>query len=95
MESNNLVRVLAVASGRVQGVGFRYFVQSSALKHSVTGWVKNMNDGTVEMELQGAETNVEHLIAAIKKGNMFCRVDSLAMKKVEVDMQESGFQIFY
>ncbi|MBP2633675.1 MAG: acylphosphatase [Firmicutes bacterium] len=95
MENDKVVRIFAVASGRVQGVGFRYFVQTTALNRSVTGWVKNMNDGTVEMELQGAETNVEHLFAAIKKGNMFCRVDSLTMKKLETDLQEGGFHITY
>ncbi len=93
MESNNLVRIFAVASGRVQGVGFRYFVQSSALKHSVTGWVKNMNDGTVEMELQGTEPNVHRLLAVIEKGNMFCRVDGLELNPLENHLEENEFKI--
>ena len=95
MESNALVRVFAAASGRVQGVGFRYFVQTSALNHSVTGWVKNMHDGTVEMELQGTETNVHRLLAVIEKGNMFCRVDGLKCKALELHLEENEFKIVY
>lgn len=95
MEEDKVIRIFAVAKGRVQGVGFRYFVQSAALNNSVIGWVKNMNDGTVEMELQGYETNVHHLLDVIRKGNMFCRVDSLTLKEVETNVQASGFHIIY
>lgn len=93
MEDDKFVRVFAAAQGLVQGVGFRYFVQNAALNNSVTGWVKNMNDGTVEMELQGLEANVHHLIAVIKKGNMFCRVDRFTMEELKVNLHESGFHI--
>jgi acylphosphatase len=95
MDGNALVRVFAVAAGRVQGVGFRCFVQTSALKHAVTGWVRNMNDGTVEMELQGREMNVHRLLAVIEKGNMFCRVDGLECKDLEVHLEENEFKIAY
>lgn len=95
MEDNKFIRFFAVAQGRVQGVGFRYFVQTTALNNSVTGWVKNMNDGTVEMELQGSKANVHHLIDVIKKGNMFCRVDHFTMKELEVNLHESEFHIIH
>ena len=42
-----------VVSGRVQGVGFRYFTQDTALREGVTGWVRNLPDGRVEAHVEG------------------------------------------
>ena len=45
-------RIYAVVQGQVQGVGFRWFVQSLANSLQITGWIRNMENGMVEMELQ-------------------------------------------
>jgi acylphosphatase len=45
--------------GRVQGVGFRYTTRRIAERHNLTGWVKNMPDGTVEALLQGTESEIQ------------------------------------
>lgn len=74
-------RYFAIAEGRVQGVGFRYFTQKSAEQLGLTGWVRNMNDGTVQLEAQGAEEKTAQLFAKIKKGNMFIRVDRLEIEE--------------
>src|SRR5687768_5787722 len=52
--------------GRVQGVGFRYIVQDICTRHGVTGWVRNLDDGSVEAELFGELPQVEEALAAIK-----------------------------
>ncbi|WP_234407864.1 acylphosphatase [Anaerosinus massiliensis] len=93
MESDTIVRIFAVASGHVQGVGFRYFVQTNALKYSLAGWVKNMEDGTVTMEIQGPEVNVNQLLSMIKEGNMFCRVDHLEVRDIDIYEENDGFKI--
>lgn len=59
MEQN----ILATACGRVQGVGFRYFVQRQATALGICGWVKNCEDGSVRMLLQGERAAVEKLLA--------------------------------
>ena len=58
MEQN----ILATACGRVQGVGFRYFVQRQATALGICGWVKNCEDGSVRMLLQGERAAVEKLL---------------------------------
>jgi len=60
-------------SGRVQGVGFRYTAQRIAQQHAVTGYVKNLRDGRVELLVEGAREEIERLlkeIAAAMEGNI-------------------------
>jgi len=52
-------------SGRVQGVGFRYFVYSEAQAFPITGYVRNLSDGSVEMVAEGEPSHVNQLIAGI------------------------------
>ncbi len=54
-----------IYAGRVQGVGFRYTVKQIATGFDVTGWVRNLADGTVEVRAAGEGTEVEAFVAAI------------------------------
>ena len=51
-------RVSVIVSGRVQGVGFRYFVEDIAADMKITGWVRNLPDGTVEIDAEGEEDEI-------------------------------------
>ena len=55
-------------SGRVQGVGFRAFVEGQAHVHSLSGWVRNRRDGAVEAVFSGMAADVEAMIAACRSG---------------------------
>jgi len=66
-------------SGRVQGVGFRFFCQRKAHEYGVSGWVRNCADGTVEAVVSGAEDAVARFIAAVKHGPKFGRVEHVAI----------------
>ncbi len=66
-----------VISGRVQGVGFRYYVQSIAQRESVTGWVRNLGDGRVETAAAGDEDAIERFERAIRQGPPAARVDGV------------------
>ncbi len=56
--------------GRVQGVGFRYTVKQIASGYEVTGWVRNLSDGRVELQVRGEKTQVEEFLAAISASNL-------------------------
>ena len=91
----NAVRKAGRAEGRVQGVGFRFFVQSNAKTLGLTGWVKNMSDGSVTMELQGEASTVERLIAKIKRGNDWIKVTAFEESDLPVVKGEDTFAIKY
>ena len=90
-----MIRYSIIANGRVQGVGFRYFVELTACKFNLTGWCKNLIDGTVEIEVQGFQENVSFFIAEIKKGNGFAKVHDLDSKNISILENETKFKIKY
>ena len=62
-----MIRYYIIVDGRVQGVGFRFFCTMNARTLDLTGWVRNMDNGMVEMEVQGEENSIEKFIKNIKK----------------------------
>ena len=60
--------------GKVQGVGFRWFVCERALELGVDGWVKNTSDGHVEIIASGDHPNLDSLVAAVRRGPAGARV---------------------
>lgn len=90
-----MIRYYIVFQGRVQGVGFRYLCQFTAMSHSLTGYARNMDNGMVEVEIQGNADNVKKFISLISKGNRFVRVDDYTVKKVECIDNETSFKIKY
>ncbi|QNH53728.1 acylphosphatase [Selenomonas timonae] len=92
---SDVIRRYACAAGRVQGVGFRMFVRQQAVMNDITGWVMNMSDGTVTMELQGKASAVEAAFAAMRTGNYFIRVERLDIEEREPVDGERDFSIKY
>lgn len=74
-----------IVSGRVQGVGFRYFAQATAMEYGITGWVKNLNDGTVELQIEGDEERLESYKRALYDGNRFVGVERIDVKDATVE----------
>lgn len=92
---SEVIRRYACAAGRVQGVGFRMFVRQQAVMNDITGWVMNMSDGTVTMELQGVASAVEAAFAAMRTGNYFIRVERLDIEERAPVDGELDFSIKY
>ena len=63
--------------GRVQGVGYRYWVEQQAAAHAVEGWVRNRRDGSVEALFAGPEDVVSNMVAACRRGPSSARVDAV------------------
>ena len=90
-----MVRIHISVSGRVQGVGSRYFTQECACICELTGWVRNEWDGSVTLELQGDEDNVNRVVAMLRLGNRFIHVEKLTREEIPVLEEERGFHIRY
>ena len=91
----DLVRYFGTATGRVQGVGFRMYVQQHAMELDMTGWVKNKDDGSVTMEVQGTQEAVDKLERIIHEGNYFIKVQSFGLEVRDVKPDEKRFDIRY
>ena len=68
-----------VVSGRVQGVGFRWFVEREAATLGITGWVRNRDDGRVEVMATGTREQLSALDARLRQGPRAARVDEVAV----------------
>jgi len=73
-------------SGRVQGVGYRYFVEHEARSRDLEGWVRNRRDGSVEAVFAGPAGAVVTMIAACRRGPSSARVDALRDEAANPDM---------
>lgn len=81
-------------TGRVQGVGFRYFTRSLADSLGVTGWVKNCSDGSVEISASGDKTRLQEFLAQVRSGPRFGSVDDVQLVwETQPDCQ--GFRIIF
>ena len=78
--------------GRVQGVGFRYFVESSAAELGVHGWVRNDDDGTVEVYAIGTHTQLAELAGLLWRGPRWAEVRGVDESEAAVE-RHSGFSV--
>ncbi len=79
--------------GKVQGVYFRSFTQDKAHQLGLSGWVKNMPDGTVETVAEGEEENLNEYMQWCKKGPPAARVEEIREKWEEPTGEFKGFRI--
>lgn len=77
--------------GRVQGVGFRYFVRNAAGRHGLSGYAKNLADGRVEFLLQGDANAIERVLEQIRQGPQYARVDDISLEAARDISPVDGF----
>ena len=82
-----------VISGRVQGVGFRYWLQTVAIEKNIFGWVKNKISGDVEVLVVGNEKEVNDMIKLCEKGPSSSRVDYVKVNEYKKDYLKKNFDI--
>ncbi|PIU28750.1 MAG: acylphosphatase [Candidatus Hydromicrobium americanum] len=82
-----------VLFGRVQGVGFRYFVESIASKYDISGYVRNTFNGKVEVVCQGEEEELKQFIDEVKKGPAFSVVTDVKIEEIKDSKKYSIFDI--
>ena len=77
-------------TGSVQGVGFRWRARQAASMYDCTGWVRNEWDGSVTMEIQGRETDIERVLGAIQEGR-FIRIEEIREGIIAEESSEYSF----
>lgn len=85
-----MIRLHMIFSGRVQGVGFRYTACSLARPLGLTGWVRNLWNGDVEMEVQGDQPSIDRFLRELDRGR-FIRIDSIRKTQIPV-IEERSFK---
>ena len=88
-----MLTVKGLVSGRVQGVGFRYFVKRLADSARLSGYVRNLSDGRVEFLLQGDSGSVELVIEKIQTGSDYSQVSDVSLEQSSQDVVAQGFVI--
>jgi acylphosphatase len=80
-------------SGRVQGVGFRYFTHAAALRGNIHGWVRNRADGRVEAVAEGDADAMARFEHALRHGPPGARVDDLEIEHTVPEGRDTGFTV--
>ena len=92
MTDSKIVRKHIRFTGRVQGVGFRYRAKYAASGAGITGWVRNEWDGSVELEVQGTEEQINNMLVMINRSD-YIVIDNMETKLIELEEHETGFHI--
>lgn len=81
----------AIISGKVQGVGFRYFVKTHAHDLNLKGYARNLADGRVEVLMQGANEEINQLLSLLRQGPRFSSVTSVDHYECETAVKYTDF----
>jgi acylphosphatase len=82
-----------LVSGRVTGVGYRYFTQDVARREGITGMVRNLPDGRVEVVAEGDSESMTRLEAALRRGPSRARVEHVEIDALPVAGHYLGFAV--
>jgi len=83
----------AIIKGRVQGVGFRYFTKNKAKELGLRGWVRNLSDGSVEIQATGPVERLERLLQSLSTGPVGSQVDSVNVQWLPEPEESQGFEV--
>ena len=90
--SNNPETLHILIEGRVQGVGYRRFSQKEALRLGLCGWVRNLEDGRVEIKVTGLSENLQEFQRSLKSGPTFSSIRQIVVVK-DKERFEKTFEI--
>ena len=88
--AERLVRRQLIFEGLVQGVGFRWRARQAARAAGATGWVRNDRDGTVSMELQGTEAQIDRVLQTLEQGR-YIRIENIRIRTIPTEAEERDF----
>ena len=82
-----------VIAGRVQGVGFRWFTHDAAAREGIHGWVRNLADGSLEIDAEGEAESMARFEAAVRRGPAGARVGEVEVEEQAPSGRVTGFAI--
>ena len=82
-----------IISGRVQGVGFRYFTEAAAVREGIHGWVRNLPDGRVEAVAEGEASAVDRFESRLRHGPPGARVEDVEVEDTVPVGRDAGFSV--
>ena len=85
-------QIVALARGRVQGMGYRAFCADEGMRLGVTGYAKNLPDGRVEVVAEGDESSLRQFIERLREGPAFARIDEVTFRWEEPTGTFRGFE---
>ena len=88
-----LVARLFVVRGRVQNVGYRFFVDTAARREGLTGWVRNRPDGSVEVQAEGDREAVDRFEQQVRVGPPAARVEDVQVHEQVATTRTDGFRV--
>lgn len=94
-ETGNERRLEVRVHGRVQGVGFRYFAQREAQKLRLSGWVRNLRSGAVEVIAEGRRNDLEGLLKALRKGPPMSWVERVDIDWKDAKGERGAFEVTF
>ena len=85
--------IYCIAKGKVQGVGYRYSIEQHATTRGLCGWVRNRNDGSVEVLIQGTPDDLKECIEVMNQGSPLSAVESVAVDWRTPETQFTEFKV--
>lgn len=86
-------RYFVIFKGLVQGVGFRWTIMQLARAYGYTGWIRNLSNGNVSMEIQGKWLDINQLVNQIHSRSNWIRIEDYSIKEIEVVPDERSFSV--
>lgn len=86
-----MIRYRFYFSGRVQGVGFRFTARNLAVQMGLTGFVENLYDGRVLMEIQGDESAIGAVVDALENRDSYIRIEGIESEIIPINAEERAF----
>ena len=80
-------------TGRVQGVGFRFFTEAAAVREGLQGWVRNLPDGRVDITVEGESDAIERFERDVRHGPPAARVTDVDVEVVPPTLRAIGFSV--
>lgn len=88
-------RFYIVFKGRVQGVGFRWTLINIAQKYNITGFCRNLDNGDVDLEIQGKSDNLDAFLKETLEAKRYIRIDDYSIKSINIVEDERIFDVKY